>query len=116
MNFVPFVPYVPSAQPPSPRAQELGRRLAETIESFRREHPDTSPAEMREAVRLALAGRGGLSPAPAGVLLGTFALLGALGFLFMSRMHGGEDWPMVAMVIVFVLIIGVALAVSLKNR
>jgi len=101
---------------PSPQAQELGRRLGETIERFRREHPDTSPAEIREAVRMALAGRGGLNTARVGVLLAVIALLGGLGFLFMSRLQGREAWPVVATVIVFVLIIGLALAVSLKNR
>jgi hypothetical protein len=116
MNFVPFVPYVPPPQPPSPQAQELGRRLAETIEGFRLEHPDTSAAEIRQAIGLALAGRGGPSPAAVRVLFGLVVALVALGFLLFRRLPGGEAWPPVAAIIAFVLILGVGFAVFFKNR
>ena len=115
MSFVPFVPYVPPPQPPSPQAQELGRRLSETIEGFRREHPDTSAAEIRQAVQLALAGRGGRNRAAVRVLLGVLAALGILGFLLMQRSSGQEAWPPIAAIIVFILVIGVAFALFLRR-
>ncbi|MEM7352233.1 MAG: hypothetical protein AAF657_15640 [Acidobacteriota bacterium] len=44
-----------SLPPPdgSPRARELGRRLKATIESFRRENPKLSKAEVEQATRIA---------------------------------------------------------------
>jgi len=116
MNIVAFVPYVPPPQPPSPQAQELGRRLTETIEGFRREHPDTSPAEIRQAVQLALAGRGGSSRAAVRVLVGLVVAMAALGLLLLRRHGEPGAWPPVAAIVAFVLILGVGFAVLLKNR
>jgi hypothetical protein len=47
-----FVPYVPP-QVPSPRAQELGQRVALTIAEFHQKYPDLSEEEVRQALELA---------------------------------------------------------------
>lgn len=49
MAFVPFVP----PQPASPRAQELGQRVALTIAEFQQRYPDLSAEEVRQALALA---------------------------------------------------------------
>jgi hypothetical protein len=74
---MPFVPVVP-ASPPSPRAQELGRRLSEVVENFRREHSDMSGTEIRQAMRLAM---GGVGVRPRALILGVVLGLLAFGFL-----------------------------------
>ena len=115
MTFVPFVPYVPPQQPPSPQAQELGRRLSETIEGFRREHPDTGAAEIRQAVQIALGGRGGTNRVAVRFVLGALAALGILGFLLLRRASGPEGAVPVTAIVVFVLLVGVALAMIIKR-
>lgn len=47
-----IVPYVPP-QTPSPRAQELGQRVALTIAAFQQKYPDLSEEEVRQALALA---------------------------------------------------------------
>lgn len=77
--------YVPGAVPPapSPRARELGRRLTETIDDFRREHPGTSKADIGQAVSLATrAGTRGRATVFALVL--GLAILGALVAFYLS--------------------------------
>ena len=115
MTFVPFVPYVPPQQPASPQAQELGRRLSEAIEGSRREHPDTSVAEIRQAVQIALAGRGGTNRAAVRVLLGVLAAMGVAGFLLLQRPSGPEGAVPVTAIVVVVLLVGVALAMLIKR-
>ena len=80
MNFISVV--VPPAT--SPRAHELGQRLAETIDSFCREHPDTSTADIGRAISLATtkANTGGQSIAIA--LASGLAILGALVAFYLS--------------------------------
>jgi hypothetical protein len=83
MSFVPIV-FIPPP-PPSPRAQELARRLAELIEQFRSEHPDASGAEVRQALQLAAP----RSASAQGVMVATLLLtglllLGTLLFVFLS--------------------------------
>jgi len=46
------VPYVPE-QMPSPRAQELGQKLALVISEFQQRNPDVSDEEIRVATQLA---------------------------------------------------------------
>jgi hypothetical protein len=81
-----FIPIVPSS-PPSPRAEALGQRLAETIEQFRRQDPELSSRDVEQAARLALARSGGDSTgsrrpiiaAAVAVLVGLLVALGANG-------------------------------------
>jgi len=80
MSFVPVTPYIPP--PPSPRARELSRQLAELIGQFQLENPGTSATEVQQALRLAAPGTGA-SKAVVGVMIGLILLLalGALLFL-----------------------------------
>jgi len=43
--------YVPP--PPSPRARELGQRVLDVIEAYRKEHPNVTWIEIHQALRLA---------------------------------------------------------------
>lgn len=85
MSYVPFVP--PS--PPSPRVYELGRRLKEVIDSFRREDPDVTSAEIRQAFGMAM---GGVSTKARSTLIALALGLLALGFLgfLLFRASGGR--------------------------
>lgn len=56
-----FVPVVVAT--PSPRAEALGQRLAETVEQFRQQNPDLSGLEVRQAARIAVSRAGGASAA-----------------------------------------------------
>jgi hypothetical protein len=85
LAFVPFVPHVPQA--PSPRAETLGQRLADTIHQFQQQNPGVSRLEVRQAMQLALARTAGdACPAPprlvalvVGVLVAGLVLALALG-------------------------------------
>jgi hypothetical protein len=90
-----FVP-TPPPQLPSPRAQELGQRMALTIAEFQQRYPDLSAEELRQAMEVAASrsperGR----PAAAGVaaMLAALAVAAGVGVFFLgSRVsipHGG---------------------------
>lgn len=81
MTFVPFVP--PPA--PSTRAYELGKRLKELIESFRRENPDTTTTDIWQAVDLAKSGFDGTSRNLVIALVAGLVILGLLAFYFFVR-------------------------------
>ncbi len=49
-----YVPVTPPP-PPSPEAQELGGHLVDVIKAYQADHPNMSPMEVRQAVRLAQA-------------------------------------------------------------
>lgn len=82
MTFVPII--VPPPQP-SPRAQELSRRVSEVVERFRREHPDMSASEIRQALSMASMRNGSSRAVLIAVLLGTIALVAATVLLVLSR-------------------------------
>ena len=112
-----FVPYVPP-QPPSPRAMELGQRLAEVIEQYRQLHPDLNRADVAQATQFALARAGGSGAAvPRAVLL---AVMGAVvAGLFVALATSRGEWgsqPAVAMIVVAIAVAAVLLLVLLKRR
>ena len=74
MSFVPVTSYIPP--PPSPLAQELGRRLTGLIDQFALENPGLSTVEIHQALQLAAKARG-TNRAMAVVLA---LLIGALAF------------------------------------
>lgn len=49
--------YVPTqysgGQRPSPRARELSQRIEQTLQEFMRNYPDTKPADIQQALRMA---------------------------------------------------------------
>jgi hypothetical protein len=83
-----FVPIVPHEEPPSPRARDLGNRLAEVIETFQRQYPGTSPKDIRQAMRLATPGGGDLQKRKA-VVAGVLAML--MAGLVVALATGGEE-------------------------
>ena len=80
MSFIPAV--VPPT--PSPRARELGQRLAETIDSFCREHPDMSTADIGKAISLAATKADSRGQSIAFAVAAGLAILGALVAFYLA--------------------------------
>lgn len=107
-----FVPVVPAT--PSPRAEALGQRLAETIEQFRQQNPDLSGLEVRQATQIAVSRSGG-ADAPPRVLLALVAAAAVAGLALALRFDtGGESWPLMMLIGGIALALGVV--VMLKRR
>jgi len=114
MTFVPIV--VVPTPPPSPQAQELSRRLRETIDGFCRDHPETSPGEIRQAMSLAKSGLGTKGQGFVVALVAGLALLGVLVFfLFGRQLPLGGRWPILAIIAVGGVLLAV-LAAFLRRR
>ena len=112
MSFVPFVP--PSA--PSPRTDELGGRLKETVDSFRRDHPELSDAEIRQAMELAAKGTRAKHPAALVLLMAGFALLGVLVFRLVGRVLPAVGQTPILTILVVACILAIAIAALIRNR
>jgi hypothetical protein len=110
-----FIPVVPTA--PSPRAEALGQRLAETIEQFRQQNPDLSGLEVRQAAQIA-ASRSGGAGAPPRALLALVAAVAVGGLALALAMDksraGGESWTLMALIAAIAVVLGVV--VALKRR
>jgi hypothetical protein len=80
-----IVPYVPE-QTPSPRAQELGQKLALVIAEYQQRNPQVSDEEIRVATQIA-AGHVTARRGAAAVFLSTAvaALAAAGGILYLER-------------------------------
>lgn len=110
-----FVPFIPPDQSSSARAQELGRRIREVIENFRREHPDLKVREIQQAMRIALMGASASSKSAALLLLGAVAAIGGLFVFFFS--YGGENEGRLPVIAIAVLVAFIGLVfVKLRNR
>jgi hypothetical protein len=110
-----FVPVVPPT--PSPRAEELGQRLAETIEGYRRQNPDLSGLDVRQALRLAAARAGDLGAPPRALiaLIAGLAVAGlALALATESPRAAGA--PLVTAIPVVAVIVGLLLVVVVLRR
>ena len=110
-----FIPVVPAT--PSPRAEALGQRLAETIEQFRQQNPDLSGLEVRQATRIAVSRAGGASvAAPALIALVAVVAVAGLGLILATdkQRAGGESWPLMMLVVGIAVALGVV--VALKRR
>jgi type VI protein secretion system component VasF len=80
-----FVPIVTPPPPPSPRARELARRIAEAIEQFRHEQPGTSSTDVRQALHLAAASSGTAQKLVVTLILAGLVLLAVLLFIFLKQ-------------------------------
>ncbi len=109
-----FVPVVPNPPPPSPRADELGRRLTETIAGFRQEEPALSSVEIRQAVSLALR-RAGVGGSGIAVVVAVLFLTLGLGVFFYFTQSGLDfaDQPLILMLVVGTAIAGIGIAKAL---
>ncbi len=116
MSFVPYV-HVPQPPPPSAQAQELSRQLAVVIEHYRREHPSTSDAEIRQALGLSAANLG-TNAAPAAVIVGLLlAVVGGLALFFFARGNSLPNAPWVLVALLAGLGMAVAAMVAvIRNR
>jgi hypothetical protein len=110
-----FVPYVPPP-PTSPRAYELGVRLEETIESFRRDQPGTTDSEVKQAIGLVRQRAGANNPGVVGGVAAMLVLLGVFALFAAGRRAGMPiPWSVVA-VIAGAGVLLAALAAKLRNR
>jgi hypothetical protein len=110
-----FVPYVPHERP-SPRAEELGKRLAETIDAYCREHPDLSGEEIRQAAHLATASKAGQNPAVAVAVVAVFILAGVLAALVAKGHLGFDEQFLLPGIVLLVVILVVGVLFFLKSR
>jgi hypothetical protein len=94
-----IVPYVPE-QTPSPRAQELGEKLALVMAEYQQRNPDVSAEEIRVATQIAtghITARRGAAPAL--VAAGVALVAGMGGVLYAARGASGPvhvPWVAVA--------------------
>jgi hypothetical protein len=90
-----FMPEVPHSSGTSPRARDLAVRLKQEIDTFTRQHPGTSPEDIRQAGWLVSGRAGGTQLAArraVAVLLAGLAAAGLLAFVLASR-KGGDAPP-----------------------
>jgi len=71
----------------SPRAQDLNQKLGETIETFRRQYPDTTGADVRTALLSASTSHSGGAPRAAALSAAIGGILLAVGVVV--AMNGG---------------------------
>ncbi len=79
--------YIPP--PPSPEARELGGHLTDIINAYQADHPNMSPMEVRQAVKLAQhAAPGGHKLAIRTVVIGLFVMLGLMVLAWLRLTEG----------------------------
>jgi hypothetical protein len=112
MTFVPFV------QPPSPspRAYELSRRLIEAIGNFRRDNPNTTNLDIRQAINLAMNEVRTRNQAVLVSLLVVMLGLGALVFFFASSQSRFGNQMMILAFVIVAGIFVIVLSVLRRNR
>ena len=119
MAFIPVM--APQPAPPSPRAQDLARRLKEEVDKFERQYPGTSREDLRAAAAIAI-GEESVSVPPrraaAAAIVAVITGLGILGLVM--ELATREDssaaaapWPMIA---VSIAIAGLAVVAAVIRR
>jgi hypothetical protein len=105
----PIVPHHP--REPSPRAKDLGRRLADAIREFERSYPKTSPEDLRDALRMAAEQAGHppqtRSPRLVMALAATAAALG-VGLVVSQGSSAREPVPWIPILLVAAAVIAVS--------
>jgi hypothetical protein len=115
---VAFVPYVPPPMP-SPRAQELGQRVALTIAEFQQKYPDLSDEEIRQALATA-ASRSpsgeGRPAAPLAAIAAAVAVAAGLGVYLLAGSGGAVSGrPIVFGLAVVAAVVGVVAALRRRE-
>ncbi len=121
MAFVPvMVP--PRADPPSARAQDLGRRLKMEVEKFEAQYPGTSRKDLRDAAALAI-GEESVTVPPrrriAALVAALIAGLGVAGLVLEGKAGAGggpAPWPVLTVVVAMAVAGVVAIAVARARR
>ncbi len=109
-----FVPVVVNPPTPSSRANELGKRLTETIDGFRQENPGVSSVEIRQALSLATRGTGSDRSAVAAAIAVAFLVLGLAVFFYFGRGLDFAEMPLIPVLAIAIVVIGIVKV--LKNR
>ena len=110
--------YVP-APPPSEKAHELGRKLAEVIRNFSRDNPGVSALEIRQAFQLALTEIGIKSRAASIALILGLVLFGLLAFFVYGMFGRGlriENPSMILGVVVLLGVVALGIAFIRRNQ
>ena len=114
-----IVPVTPP--PPSPRAMELGKKVADLIRIYKQEYPDMNFTEVAQAMRVAekevRPDFGGISVSTQAILVGLIlVVMLMIGFVFFFSRAGGEMPPLLLMAIIGVMVfVGFAVAIA-KRR
>jgi len=107
-------PIITSSQPPSPRVQELGQKIALAISEFQQRNPDLSAEEVRAAAELATnqvdAPRGARTRVLA-VMVGAVAAVGLGAWL-----AGGSPSGHPPLVAIGALIVAVGIVAAVVSR
>lgn len=115
-----FVPVVVTPPPPSPEAQELGRRIAELVREHAAARGGLKGQDVAQSFRVARSmlraetGGSGLNPGLMVALLLGVLLAGAAALFFFTG-GGGTPVPVVA-ILVTILAVGAGLAALLSSR
>lgn len=112
------VPVMHAASLPSPRAQELGERLAEVVRDYQQRTPDLSATEIQQAMQVAWVRS--LPSAPgSGLRVVLAGLVGALALLVSQIVvsRGNLDAPLTLLLAGLVLLMALAaFVVYLRSR
>ncbi len=104
---MPYVPVIPAA---SPQAQDLAQRLAQTVDQYRREHPELKDVDVARAFMIARMGSGGLDrrrrAGTIAALAGAFAAIAAMMSTTLAR-HAGTGTGSSVPWVVIILAVGV---------
>jgi len=109
LGFVPYVPVIP----PSARALELGRRLADVIRDFNRQHSDVTEIEVRQALQIALGEAGGGGEKRRAIVAVAAALVAGVGLAIALAARSGPGGGSTAMPAVFGALVVFAIVVVL---
>jgi hypothetical protein len=109
-----IIPSYASSQPPSPRVQELGHRIALAISEFQQRNPDLSAEEVRAAAQLATSQVDAPRGAPARTLAAVVAGVVAVGLG--AWLAGGSRGGHPPLVMAGALIIAVVAVIAVVNR
>jgi len=109
--------FVPVAPPrPSPRAEELAKRLGEAIDAYSVLHPDLSPLEIQQAAQLAATKRGQPNPVIAAAVVAAILAVGVLFAVASKNQAGLDEQFVIPGIIVIVGVVLVGLMFYLKSR
>lgn len=114
-----IVPVTPP--PPSPRAMELGMKVADLIRIYKQEYPDMSFMEVTQAMRVAEKETrpefGGINASKQAALIGLILVVVLLiGLLFFFSRSGGEMPPFLLMAIIGAMVVAGLAVVIAKRR
>jgi acyl-CoA synthetase (NDP forming) len=114
--------FVPVSTPPtvlSTRSRALSAQLDETIEAYRRQHPETSPAEVAQALAAITASHKARAPQARAAVVGVAAMLVAGIGVFVALASNDGTIPSVAgtpMVVIGIGVGAVLVALLVKLR